>query len=322
MFIVIPASVLIILLCLSLILLRVNLSGAVAQDIRDPEKLKGTRLERYAAQMGRDSASLSERCGYDVCVVSRDGTKLYGTMYPAEGPDTVLLAHGYRSSGINDFCGIALWYLERGFSVLMIDERAHQRSGGRYITFGIRERYDMLKWIGFLKTKTEERIWLHGVSMGAASLLMALPLCEGIKISGIVADSTFDNVYELLTYQLNRRYHVPVWIGSFLMHAAGYILIGREAAYLYPSECLRESGIRALVIHGDRDATVPPGMHDRFASVPNADARIVPGARHALCWAEDPKGYAEMMDEFIFNPSDPGKDRPVLPGSVCSSEGA
>lgn len=305
MYIVITAAATAMLLCVPLLLLRTNLSGAVAQDISDPEKLRGTRLEKYAAQLGADSAALSLRPGDEVSVVSPDGTKLKATLYLGDGTDTVLLAHGYRSCGINDFCGIALWYLEKGFSVLMIDERAHARSGGRYITFGIRERYDMLEWIRYLRSVTGGRIFLHGVSMGAASLLMALPLCKESGISGIVADSTFDNVYELLTYQLKRRYRIPEMMGSFLMRIAGYILIGREAAYLYPSECLKESGTKALVIHGDRDMTVPPGMHERFARIPNADAKTITGARHALCWAEDPEGYAGMLEAFIYGGAEP-----------------
>lgn len=300
MYLTICAAIIIFLFAASLLILRSNLSGAEAQDLSDPARLAGTRLEKYAKQLGSDAAAFSAYESDDVRVTSPDGISLHGILIRGKGKDTVILAHGYRSSGLNDFCGIALWYLSRDFSVLLIDQRSHGESGGKYITFGIRERFDMLEWIKYARSVTAGDIWLHGISMGASSLLMALPLTGDIKVAGVVADSTFDNVKELLIYQMGRRYHVPRFLAKIFVVPAACVLMGREVKTLYPSQCLSESGVKALVIHGDRDGTVPPGMHERFESIPNARACIIPGARHALCWAEDPVLYSDILREWMF----------------------
>ena len=303
MYLIITAAVIIIFTAASFLILRINLAGAEAEDLSDPGKLAGTRLEKYARQLSSDAREFSLHPSEDLWADSPDGTRLHGSLMKGTGDNIVILAHGYRSSALNDFCGIGQWYLGHGFSILMPDQRAHGMSSGKYITFGVKERYDMLEWIRYARSICEGEIWLHGVSMGAASLLMVLPLTGDIRISGIVADSTFDNVIELLIYQMKRRYHVPPFLGRLLLAPAGRIMIGKEAKRLSPSECLRESGVRALVIHGGRDSTVPPGMQQRFADA-GAVTALFPEARHALCWAEDPKGYASILREWMFGQKD------------------
>ncbi len=65
--------------------------------------------------------------------------------------------------------------LREGHNVLMIEERAHLESEGHTITFGIKERYDALDWIRYALQRFGEdtRIILVGISMGAATVLMA-----------------------------------------------------------------------------------------------------------------------------------------------------
>lgn len=57
----------------------------------------------------------------------------------------------------------------------MVDERAHGKSEGKVITFGIRERCDCKLWAEYAVKRYGENkdIFLAGVSMGAASVMMA-----------------------------------------------------------------------------------------------------------------------------------------------------
>ena len=72
-----------------------------------------------------------------------------------------------------------------GHNLLLIDERAHGRSEGRTITFGIQERWDVESWARFAVERfgADVQIILYGVSMGAATVLMAagLDLPENVK---------------------------------------------------------------------------------------------------------------------------------------------
>ena len=57
--------------------------------------------------------------------------------------------HGYRGSALRDYSGIGLYLIYEGYPVLIVDERAHWHSKGHTITFGIKERYDVLTWIRY-----------------------------------------------------------------------------------------------------------------------------------------------------------------------------
>ena len=128
---------------------------------------------------------------------SFDGLKLVARYYhAADGAPLEIMMHGYRGSAIRDFCGGARLARELGRSVLLVDQRAHGKSQGRTIAFGILERRDCLSWIEeALRRQGDVKVILSGVSMGAATVLMAseLPLPENGAC--IVADCPFSSSF-------------------------------------------------------------------------------------------------------------------------------
>ena len=124
---------------------------------------------------------LNERGSEKVSIQSFDGLILRGEFFEGEGePDsTVLLVHGYRCNRRREYAAIARFYLEAGYNVLLVDNRAHGESDGRYIGFGILDREDCYRWVHFLDDRFDgkQNIFLHGISMGAATVLMASDLC-------------------------------------------------------------------------------------------------------------------------------------------------
>ena len=84
-------------------------------------------------------------------------------------------------------------YLDMGFNLLMVDERACCRSEGHTITFGIEERYDVLSWIRYAigRFGQEKKILLGGISMGAGTILMASQMDLPPQVKGIIADCPF-----------------------------------------------------------------------------------------------------------------------------------
>ena len=85
-----------------------------------------------------------------VTIRSRDGLILSGRYYQiADDAPLAICFHGYRSSWLTDFCGGADLAFRMGQNVLLIDERGHGKSQGRSITFGIKERQDLLCWVEY-----------------------------------------------------------------------------------------------------------------------------------------------------------------------------
>jgi uncharacterized protein len=98
--------------------------------------------------------------------------------------DVVILLHGLGDNRLG-MQGYAEIFLDRGYSVLMPDARAHGLSGGIYPTYGLLERDDVRRWFEWIEREHHAGcIFGFGESMGAAQLLQALDsepkfLCGG-----------------------------------------------------------------------------------------------------------------------------------------------
>lgn len=157
-----------------------------------------------AANINRLVAQPYER----IAIRSRDGLQLVGKYYAGQsGKPLILFFHGYRSTGERDASG-GFWYCrEKGYSLLMVDQRAHGESEGRTISFGIKERYDCLDWINEILRRfgPETEILLSGISMGGATVLMAAELPLPPQVKGIWADCGFASPEGVLRETIRRR---------------------------------------------------------------------------------------------------------------------
>ena len=107
---------------------------------------------------------------------SYDGLKLQGYFLEAKEPTnkTVVLAHGYLGRA-NDMALYGQYYYEElGYNMFTADLRGHGQSEGDYIGFGWHDRLDYVDWINRVieEIGPDSEIVLHGVSMGAATVLM------------------------------------------------------------------------------------------------------------------------------------------------------
>lgn len=265
------------------------------------DALEGTRFERYAERIRKDVLELRALPWEDVYIRSSDSLRLHGRMISGSGT-AVILVHGYRSSVENDFAGIARWYAARGCTVLAIDQRANGLSGGRHMTMGVRERRDVIAWAQFAQSKLgAERIVLHGVSMGAVSVLFAMGAGLPERVTGCVADCPFDRLSELFAWRVRKRLHVPAY---FLLRP--FVEVAwRIYAGASPDECCHESAASSelplLLIEAGDDATVPRGSAERIWSVRGGRDTLlrIEHAQHALCWQEDAERYSAVLGEFL-----------------------
>ena len=184
----------------------------------DPKRIAPVRSvpegEAYAPHREltlRNIDDLLSRPYETVTITSRDGLRLSGKYYAGNpGAPLMLFFHGYRSTAARDGSGGFQLCLRRGFSVLMADQRGHGDSEGDTITFGIRERYDCLDWANAAVEKfgPETKILLLGVSMGAATVLMAADLPLPPQVKGIIADCGYGSPEDILRDTM-RRWHYP-----------------------------------------------------------------------------------------------------------------
>ena len=108
----------------------------------------------------------------DIYIDSFDKKRLHAKLYEnKESKKVAILCHGYKGTSYRDFSGGATEFINMGYNVILIDERAHGKSEGHSITFGLKERMDVLGWLDFAKNKfgLDYDYVLVGISMGGAT---------------------------------------------------------------------------------------------------------------------------------------------------------
>ena len=182
---------------------------------RDPEEFDlphGTVYEPFYDHMIEKMKEMRATPHRDYSTTAFDGLTLWGTFYEFKpGAPIELMFHGYKGSGERDLCGGVQRCFVMGHSAFIIDQRGSGRSGGKVCTFGINERRDCHSWIAFLKKEFGEdvKIILTGVSMGAATVMMAAaePLPSNVK--GILADCGYSSPGEIIRLVMERQGFIP-----------------------------------------------------------------------------------------------------------------
>lgn len=235
-----------------------------------------------------------------------DGLNLHADFLPSETntQNFILAIHGYRCSGPEEYAVFAPFYHGMGFNLIIPDDRAHGRSEGEYIGFGCLDRQDCLTWCEYIIKNFGSgcRIFLHGISMGSATVLSAsgdqrLPS----QVKGIISDCGFSRGWDELKYILKLNYRLPAFpllnIFDFLCrHRAGY-----STKDFSPLEQVAHAKVPILFIHGGQDKFVPTAMvyalYDACAS--DKMLRVFKGAAHAQSYYTDTDGYEKIVREFI-----------------------
>lgn len=241
----------------------------------------------------------------EVSIRSHDGLILTGRYYPVkEGGPLEIQFHGYKGNAIRDFCGFWPLSKEAGRNVLLIDERCHGSSQGHTITFGIQERQDVLNWIRYANQRFGEvPIILCGVSMGAATVLMASGMELPGNVKAVIADCPYDAPSNIIKKVLGQDMGMPVPLVYPLIRFGGIVYGRFNLNADSPVAAVKRAKVPILLIHGDDDRFVPYAMSCHIhASAPEIiDFHTISGAGHALNFASAPAEYHRIVKEFTDN---------------------
>ncbi|KAA0550048.1 alpha/beta hydrolase [Bacillus sp. BGMRC 2118] len=236
-------------------------------------------------------------------IKSHDGLTLKGRYLenPESNGKVVILAHGYRGSS-EQMPGVTQYYYELGYDVLKPDARGHGDSEGEYIGYGWHDRKDYVKWVEFLtEEKGKHSIFLHGFSMGAATVLMTSGEELPREVKGIIADSGYTSVKEELSHQLKYMYKLP----AFPIIDVTSIVTKMRAGYSFEEasavEAVKKNTLPLFIIHGDQDELVPTSMADEIydAAKSKKELWIVEGAGHTEAYTIAEEVYKEKLKKFL-----------------------
>lgn len=251
----------------------------------------------------------------DVYLHADDGLQLHACLIGAEPPEDpgkehreehrfAVCVHGYAADG-GSMGLFARVYRERfGMHVLLPDLRGHGRSDGNYIGMGYDDSRDLLRWIDWiLERDPSAQIILHGVSMGAAAVLMATGCVLPKQVAAAVADSSYTSAMEEFRAVYRRGKRPPVTAAPVLeaVRAIALVRAGYDIAKASPVRAVTRSKTPTLFIHGQADNFVPAEMMPalyRAASCPKAFLWI-PEASHMKAVLVDPETYWARVERFL-----------------------
>ncbi|MBR2335407.1 MAG: alpha/beta hydrolase [Clostridia bacterium] len=238
-------------------------------------------------------------------ISSHDGLRLAGYFYEYEkGAPIEILFHGYRGNAERDLSGGVARCFSLGRSALIVDQRAAGRSEGNVISFGINESLDCVEWVNYVVNNIDKdaKIIITGISMGAATVLMASAMELPENVVGVLADCGYTSSREIIK-KVMRDMHLPANL-FYPFVRLGAIIFGKfDPDSNSPIEAMKKTRLPVIFFHGDTDDFVPHSMSVENFEACGGEKRMVTikGAGHGLAFPVD-------MEKYLFEAGDFFKD--------------
>ena len=218
-----------------------------------------------------------------------------------DGAPLQIQCHGYRGNPVRDFCGGNKLARNNGHNSLVIEQRAHLDSGGNVISFGVNERKDVLSWIEYAVNRfgDDVQIILSGVSMGAATVLMASEYNHK-NVKCVVADCPYSAPHDIIK-SVSKSMGFPAFIAMPLAHLGAFLFGHFRLGSASCVEAVKKTTHPILLIHGESDDFVPCAMSREIRGACKSEVRFetFPDAGHALSFIKDFDRYKRVCQEFF-----------------------
>ncbi len=235
--------------------------------------------------------------------MSFDGLKLYGKFYEyAPGAPMEIMFHGYRGCAEKDLSGGVQRCFTLKRSALIVEQRASSISEGNVITFGVNEHKDCLAWTDFAVKHFGDdcKIILTGISMGAATVLMAAGKPLPKNVIGVLADCGYTSPKEIIKIVI-KQMGLPENLAYFFVKLGAKIYGHFDLDENPPIEAVKNATVPIIFYHGDADDFVPHYMSQQnFDACASKKAFITfENAGHGLSYPSNPPKYFETLREFF-----------------------
>ncbi|WP_187107399.1 alpha/beta hydrolase [Treponema pectinovorum] len=245
-------------------------------------------------------------------IKSKDNLNLKALLWEAQKNcrGSVILMHGFHSEPVSEFAVIAQMFHKMGFNVLLPYQRAHGISEGKWITFGIKERFDCLQWIEKVNSIYGKSlpVFLGGISMGSSTVTMTCGFDLPENVRGCIADCGFTSPYEIVYWTMTKKRKIPTGIARLLVFSANVqakIFAGFDFNEYSTYAALKKTDIPFLFITGTDDHTVPHEMSlSNFLILKQKNPEIArlalfEGAHHAVSYLSDERRYESEILNFV-----------------------
>ncbi len=239
----------------------------------------------------------------EITIQSYDGTQLTGYLLCGNNHNrTIICVHGYHSGPAHDFGAAVEKLLESG-DLLLIDQRAHGKSGGKYITFGVRECRDCKAWAQWLLQEkgADHPVYLDGVSMGATTVLLASSLELPPNVKGIIADCGFTSPEDILGDITGKVIKINPTI---LLKSTDIFcrVFAKFSLYeMSTTRAMQQNRLPILFAHGTADNLVPYRMTQQAFDACTAPKYLVlaENAEHGMSYLIERERYTKAIADLF-----------------------
>lgn len=276
----------------------------VTRELHDIEK----SYNRYVENNLFDEALYNSTSKEDITLKSFDGLNLTSTLIMNENPTNkfIVLVHGVSICYVGSLKYFDIFY-RNGFNVLIVNQRRHGKSEGKYSTYGFYEKYDVNMWIEYLKSRFGNDIilGLHGESMGAGTVMETIPLNDSIKF--VIEDCGYSNFHELIGFQITHEYknrlvrkilRPSLLFANFFMKTKAKFSMKK----IVPIDIVASTSLPMMFVHGKGDYFVPWYMAvDLYKAKTKGykELYLVEGAKHAEALEVNKILYEKKIMTFI-----------------------
>lgn len=244
----------------------------------------------------------------DLEILSKDNLRLKAWFVPAEKETKrfAICVHGHNCNGPDECSHLLPFYRNTmGFNYLLPDLRGHGRSDGNKIGFGALDYKDIKLWIDYLVERFGEdiEIVLHGISMGAATVMLVNNNNPQKQVRVVIEDCGFTDAFEMVSKKmkdlgLKHTSDFFTEITNFWCRKFSDYDLRKDAT---PIGTMQNAVNPVMFVHGEEDALVPFEMCKRLydACPTEKEMFAVPGAEHAFSYYDAKDEYDRRMKAFI-----------------------
>ena len=243
----------------------------------------------------------------DTTIVGYNRNQVHACYVPAARPDeaqgTAIVVHGYTDNHFVFLYLVRMYRDEFNYNVLFPDLQYHGYSEGTHAQMGWLDRYDVSRWAQVAHDIFgDDFMVIHGVSMGAATVMMMSGDPQPEFIRAYVEDCGYSSVWDQFKSNLKQSFHLPpfpILTSANIVCRNRYGWDFKEASSVAQlAKCDRPM----LFIHGDADDFVPFSHLQK-----NYDAKVkgykemwvAEGAVHANSFAKHPEEYKQHVRDFL-----------------------
>ncbi len=285
---------------LLIVIYFVLLAAAVAYKVIYPKKRTIEILERdfelyqkhigWFEELNKENMQIKSRFGYEI-------SSIY-IKNPKETQNTMIICHGVTMLKESMIHYVRM-FLELGYNAVVIDHRAHGQSGGKTVSYGYFEKYDLAEVIKWTRQKTSGKIGLMGESMGAGISMQTLELEE---VDFIIEDCGYSSFDEQIKYALRNKKYAPLYpvynFARFFVKVFGKYDLEKVS----PVSVISRTQIPVMIIHGDNDKYVPFYMADIIYNSLKTEQKMkyyAKDSRHACSFYDNPEEYKNQVKNFL-----------------------